>query len=632
MRNLMKKTTALVLVLALVFSFAACGKNNATETAPADTQAGGEGKFTPGTYTATATGMKEMTVEVVVSEDEILEINILEHGETPGISDPAIANLPKEIIESQGLGVDAVAGATVTSNAIIEAVTDCLTQAGADIEALKAISAEAEVLEDVDTTVDVVVVGAGGAGLAAAVSANEAGSSVIVLEKMGKVGGNTILSGGALNAVDEGSETALSNEDSVELHYTQTLKGGDNVGDPELVRTMVENAWSGVEWLKGLGMEFLDEPFTVTGGMWPRAHKPVEPVGTGFFKTYMEYIDSHDNIEVMLNSKAEHLIVEDGRVVGVTGTGTSGNKITIRANKGVVLATGGFGANVDLRQEYNTVWPDLSDKIKTTNHPGATGDGIGLGLEANAQLVDMNLIQLLPLGDPETGSLSGNIEQDVEKRIFVNKNGERFVNEGGRRDEMTMALIEQPDNLMYIIVDSHSYPTGDVKNNFNESIDELVAAGRAFKGETLEELAEQIGVPAENLVAAVDDFNSHVEGKEADAFGRTLYSEKLDQGPFYAGPRVPTVHHTMGGLKINTNAQAIDAEGNVIPGLYAAGEVTGGIHGANRLGGNALTDILVFGRIAGQNIANEGAAVAEDVAADDAVAEDAPQEEAPTAA
>ncbi len=596
MKNFFKKSSLLLLAFVFAFSFA-FGQGIVAKA---------EDKFTPGTYTATATGMKEMTVEVVLTENEIAEIKVTEHDETPGIGVPIVENLPQQIIDLQGLGIDAVSGATLTSDAILAAVIDCLTQAGASeetIKELKNVVPQAKVEEDVDTTVDVVVIGAGGAGLAAGVSANQAGASVLVLEKMGKVGGNTILSGGALNAVDEGSETALSHEDSVELHYTQTLEGGDNVGDPELVRIMVEKAWDGVEWLQGLGMDFLPDPFTVTGGMWPRAHKPAEPVGTGFFKTYMAYVDSHDNIDVMLNAKAEHLIIEEGRVVGVTGTGTTGNKITVRANKGVVLATGGFALNVQMRQEYNTIWPDLSESLKSTNHPGATGDGIELALEANAQLVDMGLIQLLPIGDPVSGSLSGNIEQDVEKRIFVNTNGDRFVNEGGRRDEMTVALLEQPNHLMYTIVDSHSYPTGDVRNNFNESIDELVEAGRAYKADTLEELAEKIGVPSENLIASVENFNKHVESKETDEFGRTLYSEKIDKAPFYAGPRVPTVHHTMGGVKINTNAQVLDGEGNAVAGLYAAGEVTGGIHGANRLGGNALTDILVFGRIAGQSAA-----------------------------
>ncbi|MCI6040474.1 MAG: flavocytochrome c, partial [Clostridiales bacterium] len=370
-----------------------------------------------------------------------------------------------------------------------------------------------------------------------------------------------------------------------------------------LVHTLVSNAWAGVEWLKELGMEFDESKlFTVTGGLWERAHKPVMPVGTGFFDAYNRYIDTHEGVEVLLNTRATEITVgEDGRVNGVIATGETGNTVTVKANNGVIVATGGFAKSVELRQAYNTQWADLGESIKSTNHEGATGDGIKMMMKLGADFIQMGNIQLLPLGDPETGSLSGNIEMNVETRIFINKEGNRFVNEGGRRDEMTQALFEKTDNYMWIVMDSDKYPTGDEKNNFNESVNELIAAGRAVKGETLEELAAAMNVPAENLIAAVEDFNAHVASGEPDAFGRTLYETPIDNGPFYAAPRVPTVHHTMGGVRINQYAQVINENGAIIPGLYAAGEVTGGIHGANRLGGNALTDTVVFGRIAGDS-------------------------------
>ncbi|MDF2532086.1 MAG: ifcA, partial [Clostridia bacterium] len=220
-----------------------------------------------------------------------------------------------------------------------------------------------------------------------------------------------------------------------------------------------------------------------------------------------------------------------------------------------------------------------------------------------ANLIGMEQIQLLPMGDPQTGSLSGNIEQGVENRIFVNKDGNRFVDEGARRDVMTKALFEQKDATMWIVLDKHSYPTGSTKNNFNETIDQLVAEGRAYKADTLEDLAKQIGVTPENLVKSVSEFNKVVEQGGKDAFGRTLFKDKIDTAPFYAGARVPTVHHTMGGIEINTSAQVLDGNGKLIPGLYAAGETTGGIHGSNRLGGNALPDAAIFGRIAGESAA-----------------------------
>jgi len=583
-----------------------------TETTQAETSAAA-GLYTPGTYSATVTGMKEMTVTVTFSADAITAIE-LDHQETPGIGEPVCESMPDQIIELQGLGIDAVAGATLSSNAILDGVADCVKQAGGDVEALKAIKPEVVAQEDEELTADVVVIGAGGAGMAAAVTANQEGKSVIVIEKTSNMGGNTALAGGALNAVDDGSETALARNDSVDFHYEQTFNGGDQQGDPELVRTLVENAWDGVEWLKELGMEFQPGVFTVTGGMYERAHKPVEPEGSGFFKTYKAYMEAHEGITMKYNTKADSFIVENGAVVGVECTGETGNKVTVKANNGVVLATGGFGQNIEMREKYNketNLWPTLDESIPSTNTTAITGDGMRMAEAIGAQLIQMGNIQLLPLGDPKTGSLSGNIEHAVESRIFVNKEGNRFVNEGGRRDEMTLALFEQPDTTMYIIMDSDTYPTGEEVNNFNEKINDLVAAGRAYKADTLEELAEKINVPAENLVKSVEEYNRHCQGGDLegqeDEFGRVLFTDTdkvnngINNGPFYAAERVPTVHHTMGGVKINTSAEVINTEGNVIPGLFAAGEVTGGIHGTNRLGGNALTDTVVFGRIAGKS-------------------------------
>ena len=448
------------------------------------------------------------------------------------------SNTENQIVELQGLGIDAVSGATLTSNAILDGVADCVKQAGGDVEALKAVKPEVTAAEDEELTADVVVIGAGG----------------------------------ALNAVDEGSEEALAREDSVDFHYQQTCEGGDKQGDPELVRKLVDEAYDGVEWLMDLGMEFQPGLFTVTGGMWERAHKPVKPEGSGFFKTYQAYMDKNEGITMKYETTAKHLIVEDGAVVGVECEGKTGNKVTVKANNGVVLATGGFGRNIEMREKYNEetkLWPTLDETIPSTNTTAITGDGIVMAEEIGAELVQMGNIQLLPLGDPQTGSLSGNIEHSVESCIFVNKEGNRFVNEGGRRDEMTLALFEQPDTTMYIVMNSDCYPTDDEVNNFNESVNSLVAAGRAYKADTLEELAEQIGVPAENLKASVEEYN----------------------------------RHCLGGVKINLNTEVIDTEGNVIPGLYAMHRRYLWKQSSRRK--CLLTDTVVFGRTAGVNAAAE---------------------------
>ncbi|RXI49547.1 flavocytochrome c [Clostridium tetani] len=559
--------------------------------------------FKAGTYVGTAKAHNgELKLEVIVDKESIKEIKILEHKESPGISDPALERIPKAIIDEQSLAVDTISGATVTSNAIILAVTKALKQSEVNIDALKTKKEKKETARKaVEHTTDVVVIGGGGAGLAATVSANQKGAEVILVEKMPRLGGNTILSGGAFNAVDPKRQKAQGIEDSIDKHYTQTYEGGDKLGNTKLIKTLVENAYPSIEWLESLGMKFNDKVFTVLGGMWPRAHKPSTPLGTGFVDTYSKYIDKNKGVQVLLDTEATEIIMEKGKAVGIKARGLK-DDLTIHAKKGVVIAAGGFAGNSKMVDKYNKSWPSLT-KVKTTNHPGATGDGMILAEAVGAKLVGMENLQLLPMGDPKTGSLSGNIEQGVENRIFINKSGKRFVDEGARRDVMTKALLEQKDSYMWVVLDHKNYPTAKTTNNFNETIEELIEQGRAFKADTLEELAKKIKVDPASFIKSVEEFNKAVETGGKDAFGRTLFDKKIDTAPFYAGPRMPTVHHTMGGIEINSNAEVLDKSGKIIPGLYAAGEVTGGIHGSNRLGGNALADITVFGKIAGENAA-----------------------------
>lgn len=626
----------------------AAGTSAGTQTSSTAPGASTKGTaFKAGTYEGEAEGYHgPIKVTVTLSETEVTDIKA-EHTETEGLGDKAVEQIIESVKTSQSLNVDEVSGATFSSKGIISAITSALTASGADVDALKNKNVSSgEVQGDIEKTADVIIIGGGGAGLSAAISAHENGAKVIVLEKMSRVGGNTMISGSAYNAADpkrqselqmtdleketvegilkgsyedptvkdwqqtlakewkdyqESGKTSLF--DSPSLHKFQTYLGGDQKGTPELIDVLAENTYPTIEWLEGKGMKFKEGIFTVLGGLWNRAHKPEKPLGTGFMETYETYIEANkSDIEILLDTTAKELILKDGKVTGVVAQGKNG-KVTLHADKGVILAAGGFGANVEMRNQYNTsLWPDLTS-VKTTNHTGATGDGIVMAEKVNAALVGMENIQLLPMGDPETGSLSGNIEQGVQNRIFVNKEGRRFVDEGARRDVMTKALMEQTDAYMWVIVDKNSYPAGDTKNNFNETIDDLVAAKRAFKADTLEDLAKQIGVDPTAFAKSVEEFNKAADGSAKDEFGRTLFDKKIDTAPFYAGARVPTVHHTMGGVSINKDAQVLDKNGNIIKGLYAAGEVTGGIHGTNRLGGNALADINVFGRIAGQSAA-----------------------------
>lgn len=344
----MKKRTSFKRILCVLFCLILAISAVACQSQPKET--GTSAMFKAGTYVGTANAHNgEIKVEVTVDEEAIKEIKVLEHKESPGISDPAIERIPQAIIDDQSLAVDAISGATVTSNAIIAAVTNALEQAEADIDALK-VKKEGEetARETVEQTTDVVVIGGGGAGLAAAVSAHQNGAEVILIEKMPRLGGNTILSGGAYNAVDPGRQKPQGIEDSIDKHYTQTYEGGDKLGTPELITTLVENAYPAIEWLESLGMKFNDEVFTVLGGMWPRAHKPSAPLGTGFIDTYSKYIEENDGIEIILDTEATEIMVEDGKVVGVKAKGLK-NDMILNANKGVVIATGGFAGNVEMR-------------------------------------------------------------------------------------------------------------------------------------------------------------------------------------------------------------------------------------------------------------------------------------------
>jgi len=636
-----KRILAMLLVVLMIISVA-CSQEPAAPKAPEE-----KGIFTPGTYTGEAKGLNgPIKVEVKVDANKILEVKVLEHKESPGISDNAILNIPASIVEYQSLNIDTVSGATYSSIGVLEAVKNALSSSGANIEELmKEINVSSEPGETIKKTADVVVIGGGGAGLAAAVSALQNDATVIVLEKMPSVGGSTIMAGGQYNAVDDVRQQAYEmrpelitelesyttqepvNEthkrvmeelasqikeyktngntyifDSPQLHALQAFRGGDQVGNLELLETLTNGAEDSIGWLESLGVEFRDEVATVTGALWQRTHQFVKPLVTGPIDAYMEFISSKgSDAEIMLNTAATELIVENDKIVGVKAK-QGNNEVIIKANNGVVIATGGFARNSEMVKKYDTHWGGL-DKLGSTNSVSATGDGITMAETVGANLVGMEFIQLLPVGDPVTGGMQGNISINAANQLFVNNDGNRFVAEDARRDVLTQGLIKQPDQIMWILHDAHEYYNEEVRNDFNETIGQLVESGVVVKGETIEELAANMGVSPENLRATVDAYNEAVAGNTADPMGKKLLQDSFDKGPFYASKRVPTIHHTMGGLEINTISQVISKEGSVIKGLYAAGEVTGGIHGANRLGGNAIPDTVVFGKIAGESAA-----------------------------
>ena len=600
--------------------------------------------YTEGTYTATAQGNNgPVTVSVTFSADAITDVTVVEHSETAGLSDRPIAEIPAAIVENQSLAVDTVSGATNSSNAILTAVADCVAQAGGDVEALKAVAVEKAPVEDVEATYDVVVLGGGGAGLTASITAAQNGAKVILVEKAGSLGGNTLIAGQGFNACDperqantEMSEALLGelksyldldpadfgafaevletvkgqiNDyiasgsttlfDSPELHMLHTYMGGKRTGldgtviepDLELARTFATNALDALEWAESIGAQWNDTTSTILGAMWPRSHG----LANGNVITILTDAAKANGVEIVTDTRANELIVESGKVVGVKATTSEGANVTLHANSGVVLATGGFSANAPMVVEYNNYWPGLSDTMPSTNAPTITGDGIVMAKAIGADLVGMGFAQLMPSSHPVDGSLFSGIWGSAETQVFVNKEGKRYVNEYAERDVLSKAALEQTDGIFYIICDNKIAKNADVAG--------MEAKGNVVVADTLEELAEKLGIPADTFVETIERYNSFVDAQKDDDFGKPLFGEKIDEAPFVATPRSPSLHHTMGGVKIDTNTHVISTEGNVIDGLYAAGEVTGGLHAGPRLGGNAMTDFLVFGRIAGENAA-----------------------------
>ena len=569
----------------------------ALQAAPAD-----------GTYSAKVNGHNApLTVTVKIVNHKIDSIDTSKNLETIGVGKLALDKLSKRMVETQSVNVDNVTGATLSSFAIKKGVRDCLTQAGtAKNEFNKKVDTYPTKNETIDT--QVVVIGGGGAGLAAAVSAVQNGAKVVVLEKLGYLGGSTNVSGGAFNAVDPKRQKAMGIEDSEDKFYDQTMKGGHNVGNPELVRYLTSNAMSSIEWLESLGSPFKDKIGTATGALWQRSHYGTTPSGNHYIRTLENFLAEHkDSATIITDANVKSLIKDkDGRVIGAVAE-NHGRKITVIASKGVVITTGGFGANVELRRRVNTgVWKevDLGKGIgASTIQKAAQGDGIAMGKKVGAEVIGMSDIQLHPCGTPGTG-LMEHIRTSGRNRLFINENGDRFVNEGAARDTLCKAIFAQPHSTYWLVVNHVRYPGRDWVDRNGATIADMASLGAVVEGATLDELAKKTGMDPAKLKASVDEYNKVATGKvEKDKYGFVANNKEdkpMTEGPWYAVKKVPTVHHTMGGLKINTQTQVLDIAGKPIPGLYAAGEVTGGIHGANRLGGNAIADIFTFGRQAGK--------------------------------
>ena len=434
---------------------------------------------------------------------------------------------------------------------------------------------------------DIVVIGAGGAGMSAAIQAKQDGATnVVIIEKMPQVGGNTTRATGGLNASGTKYQDAQGIKDSNELFIQDTMTGGKNLNDKALVTTLVENSAAAVDWVNEIGGD-LSVVAMFGGASVERIHRPSDTsaVGPMLVKTFSKQLETLE-IPVLLNTTANEITVDDkGAVTGVKITDKEGSKII--SCKSVVVATGGFGGNLDMVVKNNA---DLAG-FESTNHAGATGEGITMATAIGAATVDMDQIQIHPTVDPKTQTL---YTEGVRGNgaILLNKEGNRFVNEIDTRDVVSAAILKQTDSKSYMVFNQ------EIRESLS-AIEKYIKSGLCVEADTLEELAEKTGMDAANLKATIKKYDGFKKsGTDAD-FGRKDIPVSLSNGKYYAMVCAPAIHHTMGGLKINTSSEVLNAEGKAIAGLFAAGEVTGGVHGANRLGGNAVADIVVFGRIAG---------------------------------
>lgn len=591
----MKKLISLLATTAMMLSLAGCG-GTTTPTATTTPTVASEG--VSGTFSGEGSGKGgKIAVDVTLTNGELTDIKVTESHETGIISD-SMDIMKAEMLEKNSPDVDMVAGATLSSAGFKKAVKDAISKSGATL-------VEKEVPKhepvNVDETYDVVVIGAGGAGLSAAITASEAGAKVAVIDKLQMSAGNTLISGAEYAAPNNWIQKEEGIEDSPEAMAEDMLTGGDNLADPELVKTLCENALSGAEWLRDdVKVEWTDELMHFGGHSITRSLVPKGATGEELI-TKLVAKAKDAGITLYYNVSGKEILMEDGKAIGVYGESRNGDTYTLKANRGVILATGGFGSNQDMVKQYN---PELVG-YKSTDSVADTGDGITMAIEAGAELVGMEYIQTYPMCDVVSGGL---LYVDDARlygySIMVNKEGDRFVNELGRRDVLSQAILAQTGGVCYEVMDNDGWEKASIVQNHGGEVEYLTANKKLVKADTLDEAADFFGIDKEELAKTIATYNGYVDVGKDDDFDRLSMNMKIENGPFYIVEATPAIHHTMGGVKINTNAEVIDTNGNVIPNLYAAGEVTGGIHGSNRLGSCAIADITVFGRIAGANAAN----------------------------
>ena len=601
--------------------------------------------YKAGTYTGTAKGyVGDLTVEVVLSTEKIESVSVTNHSETESVGTIAIDTLPEVITSTQAVDFDVVSGATFTSEAIRVAVTAALKEAGIDASTLVAVGGDDDQnAEDVIMDADVVVIGAGGAGMSAAIEAADAGKKVVIIETAAMAGGNTTRATGGMNAgntpvqdTNEFAQTAgvektleaakafdsltelaatVSQQyadyqatpegyfDTVELFMLDTLVGGKNLNNVELVNTLATNSADGIEWLKSVGVD-LSAVGSFGGASVMRIHKPVNAEGKtiavgSYMIPLLETACTDRDVEILYNAHASEITVdENGAVTGVVAEGYTVNTTA------VIVATGGFGANPEMLAQYSNGQFDNIENMSSTNDLSIQGDGINMATKIGAQVVAMGSMQVLPIADPENGdtkTIGGS-----STGLYVNKEGLRFVDESENRNNMVAAISKQTDSQYYVISsEENNGIDADGYNMMGLSLENLLESGKVIKADTIAELAEKISIDPVTLQTTIDKFNIAATTKVDAEFGRIIYNPDfvnegaslvIGEGPYYACLRSPAVHITKGGILIDESSRVLDENNEQISGLYAAGETTGGMY-MKGLGNSIYT-----GRIAGETI------------------------------
>lgn len=582
--------------------------------------------YTAGVYTAQANGNNgPVTVEVEVSDAEILSVKVTEHAETAGLSDTPIERIPAKIVEGQTLAVDTVSGATNTSNAILKAAEDALAQAGADIEALKAVQEKDETAgETAERHVQALVIGAGGSGLAAAITLQEQGIETLVVDKMANAGGATALTGALINGGCSKQQAERGVTDDVQTMFMDAMVYGSFQNDARMTWLLVNNTGDSVDWLHDtVGVEFEEAinhfpEHTNDRAFYPKGKQP------GYLTGTMEQHYLSNGGELLLETRAQHLLTEDGRVIGASCS-TADGTLNIYADV-TLLATGGYGASVALRpaDQMGTLFYGAS---------ASTGDGIIMAEEVGAMTHYMQYLKSYPQGieKPLDG---GNITADGttfrgnayisplasqavtlnDGAIYVNVEGERCMNENMDFVSIKKVTQKQTDMTVYLVMDQKGYDKWMGMMEVSAGLTpEIVAPwldaddGKPVfrKGATVEEAAAKAGIDAEKLSATVAHFNEMVASGKDDDFGRAEMSVGLDSdGPIYIVEQRLRMATSLGGLKTSTSFEVYDENEQVIDGLYACGEVIGGVHGDESMPSNCVAWAVTSGRLAAKAAAD----------------------------